>query len=505
MTGIDDRLAGGAAQVTAELPGQLPGALYRAARGASAGLAGEQGETAVQVGAAATLYVTFAEQRRYVASQFAKAEGLAAQQQVGNARMGRQFGHRLAMGTQRAAGVQRPQPPEQLAGLGVGRRGRRVEPGQLLRRHAPARQLQGQPGQIGLEDFRRAVGRQLLMLALRPQAVAYARLQAPCAAGTLGSGGAGDALGLQAGHATARIEARHPRQAGVDHHPYAVDGQAGLGDVGRQHHLARAPRRRLDGGALGGEVELAMQRAEQHLGASAKGFAQAFVNAADLGLAGKKDQHAAAFLRQRLEHRLLHPRLDELAGLRRPSPADIHREHAALAAHHRRFAEQRRKTLALQGRRHHQHFQRRLVAQQFAAIESQRQGQVGIQAALVEFVEDHQADTVQRRVVLQATGKDTLGDHFDAGLRADPALQADPVADGLADLFAQLGGQPLGRGPRRQAPRFEHEDALAGEPGLVEQGQRHAGGLAGARRGFQNGLVLCAKGLAQGGNNGVDG
>lgn len=77
MTGIDDRLAGGAAQVTAELPGQLPGALYRAARGASAGLAGEQGETAVQVGAAATLYVTFAEQRRYVASQFAKAEGLA--------------------------------------------------------------------------------------------------------------------------------------------------------------------------------------------------------------------------------------------------------------------------------------------------------------------------------------------------------------------------------------------------------------------------------------------
>ncbi|CRW82927.1 hypothetical protein PAERUG_P54_1_London_24_VIM_2_04_13_06093 [Pseudomonas aeruginosa] len=130
-----------------------------------------------------------------------------------------------------------------------------------------------------------------------------------------------------------------------------------------------------------------MQRAEQHLGATAKGLAQAFVNAADLGLAGKKDQHAAAFLRQRLEHRLLHPRLDELAGLRRPSPADIHREHAALAAHHRRFAEQRRKTLALQGRRHHQHFQRRLVAQQFAAIESQRQGQVGIQAALTHLTD----------------------------------------------------------------------------------------------------------------------
>ncbi|MFI9661177.1 hypothetical protein PA6761_05964 [Pseudomonas aeruginosa] len=123
----------------------------------------------------------------------------------------------------------------------------------------------------------------------------------------------------------------------------------------------------------------------------------------------------------------------------------------------------------------------------------------------MEFVEDHQADTVQRGVVLQATGKDTLGDHFDAGLRADPALQADPVADGLADLFAQLGGQPLGRGPRRQASRFEHEDALAGEPGLVEQGQRHPGGLAGTRRGFQDGLVLCTKGLAQGGNNGVDG
>lgn len=123
----------------------------------------------------------------------------------------------------------------------------------------------------------------------------------------------------------------------------------------------------------------------------------------------------------------------------------------------------------------------------------------------MEFVEDHQADAVQRRIVLQAAGEDALGDHFDAGPRPDLALQADAIADGLADPLPQLGGQPLGRRARRQPARFEHEDALAGEPGLAEQRQRHPGGLAGARRGFEHGLVVFAKGLAQGGKNGIDG
>ncbi len=282
------------------------------------------------------------------------------------------------------------------------------------------------------------------MLALRPQAVAYARLQAPCAAGTLGSGGAGDALGLQAGHAATRIEARHPRQAGVDHHPYAVDGQAGLGDVGRQHHLARAPRRRLDGGALGGEVELAMQRAEQHLGATAKGLAQAFVNAADLGLAGRKtstlplssasawstacctrgsmNSPGCAARPQRISTGNMRPSLRTTGA----SPSSAARRSPS------RVADITSTFSGGSSRNSSRPLRVSARARSASRLRSWNSSKIT------------QADTVQRRGVLQATGKDTLGDHFDAGLRADPALQADPVADGLADLFAQLGGQPLG-------------------------------------------------------------
>ena len=178
--------------------------------------------------------------------------------------------------------------------------------------------------------------------------------------------------------------------------------------------------------------------------------------------------------------------------------------HAALAGHHRRVTEQRGQALTLQGRGHQQHLER-LVTQQLAAIEGQRQGQVGIQAAFVEFVEDHQADAFQRRIVLQTAGEDALGDHLDAGPRADLAVQADAIAHRLADALAQLAGQALGGGAGGQATRLQHQDRLPGQPGLAEQGQRHAGGLAGTGWRLQHGLVALGQGLAEGGQYVVDG
>src|SRR5690606_40039756 len=63
-----------------------------------------------------------------------------------------------------------------------------------------------------------------------------------------------------------------------------------------------------------------------------------------------------------------------------------------------------------------------------------------------------------------------------SGVRAHLAVQADAVADGLADRLAQFAGQPFGGGAGGQPARFQHEDALPGQPGLVEQRQRHTGG-----------------------------
>ena len=341
------------------------------------------------------------------------------------------------------------------------------------------------------------------MLVLRPQAVAHPRLQTPGPAGALSGRGAGDTLGVQTGHAAGRVETRYPRQPGIHHHAHAVDGQAGLGNIGGQHHLAPAGRRRLDGRALRGEVQLAMQRTEQHIRAPGQTALQLLGHPADLCLAGKKDQQAAGLVAQRLQHRLHHARLDPFTGLPGRAPADIHRVHAPFAGHHRRLAEQRGQPLAFQRGRHQQHLERR-VAQQLAAIEGKRQRQIGIQAALVEFVEDHQADTLQRRVVLQTAGKNALGDHLDARTRTDLAVQANAVAHRLADRFAQLAGQALGSGARGQTTRLQHDDALPGQPRLVEQRQRYAGGLAGTGWRLQHRFMACSQGAAQVGQYSVN-
>ena len=116
----------------------------------------------------------------------------------------------------------------------------------------------------------------------------------------------------------------------------------------------------------------------------------------------------------------------------------------------------------------------------------------------MEFVEDHQADAFQRRIVLQAAGEDAFGDHLDARVRPHLAVQANAVAHRLADPFAQLAGQALGGGAGGQSAWFEHEDGLSGQPGRIEQRQRHAGGLAGAGRRLQHHFVAGAQGIAQG-------
>ncbi|MNO55022.1 hypothetical protein D3C76_455050 [compost metagenome] len=507
MIGVRNRRAWFATQQATVLASQLARTLHPAvAATGSFAFATDQRQPAVQIGTTTALDIPLAQQRSHIAGHLCQAQVLAAQQQMRDTRMRRQLGHGLAVFAEvvTAARLEGIEPRQQVLGLGEGGRGRLVEPAQLLGRHTPARQLQGQAGQVGLHDLGAAVGGQLVMLGLGPQAVTHAGLQAAGTAGALSGTGARDALGVQTSHAAARVETRYPGQACVDHHAHAVDGQAGLGDVGGQHHFAQALGRRVDGRTLGVEIELAMQRAKQDLGALAQRFLQALVHPADLGLTWQEYQHTASLVSQCLQHAIHYPWLDELTRLERPPPTDVDGVHAAFAADHRGIIQQPRKALALQGRGHQQNLQWRVVPQQLPAIQAQCQGQVGIKAALVKFVEDHQPHPLQRRVGLQAAGEDAFGHYLDAGFRPDLAVQADAIAHGFADLFAQLAGQALGRSPRCQAPGFEHENALPSQPRLIEQRQRHAGGLAGARWRLEHRFVTVFQGLAQGGQDSID-
>ena len=196
---------------------------------------------------------------------------------------------------------------------------------------------------------------------------------------------------------------------------------------------------------------------------------------------------------QRVHHRLHRRRGDGFAQLVRQAVAGSHRELPAARGQQRRITQQTRHRLRVQGGGHDQQLQRRALPEQLPALQYQRQAQVGVEVAFVELVKDHQADALKARVALQLPGEDTLGDHFNPGLLADAGIQPDPVSHSVADLFPQQLRHAASRGAGGHAAGLQHQNLEPCEPGLIEQGQRDHGGLAGAGRGLQYQLVAPAQ------------
>ena len=134
--------------------------------------------------------------------------------------------------------------------------------------------------------------------------------------------------------------------------------------------------------------------------------------------------------------------------------------------------------------RHNEHAQVRSIG--FLQQLHQRDRGVGGEVALVEFIEDDHGHTFQTGVGLDAPGEDSLGDHFDAGLLRDPAFEPDQIAHGAPDLLTEGFGHPPGRGNRRDAARFEHQDPSLFRGEHVEQRKGGARRFAGTGRGLQN-------------------
>ncbi len=383
-------------------------------------------------------------------------------------------------------------------------RGRRrlVEEGQVGGvTRPPAGQVQGQVRQVGFQDFRAGEGRQGAGLRLVPQAVADPRLGAAGPAPALVGGGARHPHRLQPGQAAGRVEARHAGQAAVNHHPHALDGQAGLGDRSRQHHLAAAGLGGRNGAVLLGRVQRAIQRGDVDI-RPPQPLAQHRLGAPDLALARQEDQQAAALLDQGPldgpDHALLQSQTVVAAKVAR-----VDREHPPLALDDGRVAQQGRNPSPVEGGRHHQDLQ--VLAHQPLSVAGQGQAQVGVEAALVELIEDHRRHAVQARIVENHPGEHALGHHLDPGSSRDLRLQSHAKTHRLADALAQALGHPRRRRPGRQPPGFEHDDLTAGHPRLVQQGQGHDRGLARpGRRDQHGGLAFGERGL-QGRQGFVDG
>nr|WP_244439321.1 hypothetical protein [Azospirillum baldaniorum] len=223
----------------------------------------------------------------------------------------------------------------------------------------------------------------------------------------------------------------------------------------------------------------------------------------DLPGAGQEDQRVAALLAQGAADGGGHGVFNTGAGAGGVEVAGLHREGPALAGHHRGVAQQCGDRTAVQRRGHHH--QPQVVAQCAARLLHQGQRQIAVDAALVELVEQHGADRRQLGVLLKLAQEQAVGHHLDPGLRPDLGVQPHTVPDRLADAFPQHRGHAAGGGAGGQPPRLQHDHLAPGQPGPVEQGQRHAGGLARPRRRLEHRHAAPVQRGQQLGKHGIDG
>ena len=212
-------------------------------------------------------------------------------------------------------------------------------------------------------------------------------------------------------------------------------------------------------------------------------LAQQRLGAPDLGGAGKKDQQRSGFGTQRANPGIGDLPLDRRARVT-PEIARLDRKGAAGALDHRRLAEEFCDARAVERCRHDQELE--LRSQALLHVAGKRQAKVGVERALVEFVEQNGGDAGKRWILENEACEDAFGHHFHACLGGDFGGKTHPVADARADRFAARRGHARGRGPRREPARLEHDEFLSGRPRLRREHERNPRGLARAWRGDQH-------------------
>ena len=369
-------------------------------------------------------------------------------------------------------------------GLGWG-----LQPGQLLpQAGSPFRQLQHQGGRIGLQQGRWIKGGPPLLFRGAPQPHSPPGAQTAGPARPLLGAGLAGGQGHQLLHAGGRVKAAAAAEARVDHQGDPCNRERTFGDGCSQHQLPRRVGRGLNRPALGRQGQIAVQGAELQLPAPAAG-GDRLLALLNLPLPRQKHQHG--FRRRALIQPVAFQGPHHLGRQAFPLPgrlmADGHRMAAAFAGEQGGLRQLLLQGLQVEGGGHQQ--QPQLRRQHRSRFPQQGQGQVGVAAPLVEFVEDHAAHPRQAGVGLELPQKQPIGEQLDAGGRRDPALQPHAVAHALAHRFPEAGGQALRRRLGRQPPRLQHQDAAVVRPlGIGEgllQGQGHPRGFARTRGGLQ--------------------
>ena len=425
--------------------------------------------------------IAFADHGGQGSAQLGLAEGLGVTEQPGETRMSRQRRHALAeVAGGRPRCRARPEQGEEFFGVLKPVCFGRFEPRESTRiGGAPAFEGEQRRGEIDPAQFGVGGERSARVLAWRPQPDAAARCGAARPAGTLIGTVATDWLDPQRVEAGVGIEAIDAGGSRVDHGAHAGHGHAGFGHVGGEDDLRSRP------GAQGAVLLFGWQTAMQgeHVVGRLK-IGQTRGGAADLASAGQKDQHVTAVTgRDRVAHGGGGGVLDALAGGGR-GMADLDREGSPRRVDHR-HAKKSRHWAGIDGRGHDHDFQ--LRAHRALQLAQTGEGEVGVQAALVEFVEDHRADPLQKRIAAQLAGQAAFGHHPQPGITGTDALEAHSITDFAAEGGAALVADPTGEGARCDPARLEQvHPARNGR----EQGGRDARAFARTGRGDHHGPAV---------------
>ena len=369
---------------------------------------------------------------------------------------------------------------------------------------AHAERLEGEEDFRGIDalDFGQVVAGAAGVLVFRPEADGAAGRGAAGAAGALVGGGAGDVFDQQRVDAAPGIEARHAREAGVDHEADAVDGQRGFRNIGGDDDFP--PVVAGDGGVLVVGRQFAVEWEEERaLGGG--GLAEGFDRALDFIGAGHEDERVAGvvpFARGAFVGLGGGVPRGVAVGMQRLGEVlDLDGKGAAFGADEFAGLQIRLEQARVERGGHRD--QQQVGPRGFLELEGLGEGDVAVDVALVEFVEQDCGDAGQVRLRKHLAQKDAFGLELDARGGAADGLEADLVADFAAELDAAFLGDALGQQARGEAAGLEHDGLAGAQRAQVDQHLRHLRGFArtGRRgqddppRAFQRGGQIVADGV----------
>ena len=328
---------------------------------------------------------------------------------------------------------------------------------------------------LDLRDFTQRTG---FVVGLRPETDTTARTGPAGATGALFGGSLGDRLDEQRVDAAMRVEAGDAGEAGVDHRADAGDGQGSLRDVGRDDHLAA-------GAGLHRTVllfwrKLAVKGKDIHA-AGLREITHRADGPHDLIRPRHEDENIAFGLFLQDTAHLFRRGVPDRAGrvARQMRVFDLHRIGASVGGQGLGGAEPFRDALGIEGRGH-RHDQE-IGTMRLLQASRERQGHVGVQVALVEFVEHHRADALELGVRSHLAEQERLRHELDPRLGRLDALEADLVTDFSAEADAAFLRDARSEQTGRD-PAGLQDDNLPLDEVQIQEHLRDAGRLTRARR-----------------------